>query len=465
MAAPQIEWIPNWARNAIFYHIYALGFFGAPPVNNQQSSITPRLAELPNWYDHIADLGVTAIHLGPIFESISHGYDTIDYFRIDRRLGDTLLFRQIVDELHGRGIRIILDGVFHHTGRSFFAFQDICQHKRDSEYVNWYYINWGADSQYGDGFAYDCWEGHQALPRLNLDNPDTRHYIFEVTKMWLGDYGLDGWRLDVAHQISPDFWWEFRRVSKSVNPECFLLGEVFSGDLRTWVAPDLLDSGTNYPLYKAIWSALNESNFWEIKAVMERAAHPEFGVFKDLALLNFLGNHDVNRILSQLSDPRLLYPALIFQFTVPGIPCIYYGDEVGMEGVAGGDNQGVRQPMPLPQEEWPDRERAIYREMIRLVGIRKEHPALLYGSFAALETGYTVLSFLRQHIREQAVVVLNSGDKIAALTAPVGREGIPDGVVFRDMLDPAQPVFTVQSGNLVIDQVYPFWGRILIAEM
>ncbi|MBN1312638.1 MAG: alpha-amylase [Anaerolineae bacterium] len=462
MVAPQIEWIPDWARSAIFYHIYALGFCGAPDMGGQQSSITPRLAELPNWYDHLTDLGVTAIHLGPIFESASHGYDTIDYFRIDRRLGDTSLFRQIVDELHDRGIRIILDGVFHHTGRDFFAFQDICRNKRDSEYVNWYYINWGADSRYGDGFAYDCWEGHQALPNLNLSNPDTRNYIFEVTKMWLGDYGLDGWRLDVAHQVSPDFWWEFRRVSKEANPECFLLGEVFSGDLRTWVAPDLLDSGTNYPLYEAVWRSLNESNLWELKAVMERAAHPEFGVFKDLALLNFLGNHDVNRILSQLNDSRLLYPALLFQFTAPGIPCIYYGDEIGMEGLAGGDNRGVRQPMPLPHEEWPDEERAIYREMARLASIRKEHPSLLYGSFAALETGYTIFSFLRQHSREKAVVALNSGNAAVPLTIPVGREGVPDGVTFYDVLDPAGPTFTTQGGNLVIDQVYPYWGRILI---
>jgi cyclomaltodextrinase len=464
MPAPQIDWIPAWVRDAIFYHIYALGFLGAPAANNQQGSITPRLAELPNWYDHISGLGVNAIHLGPIFESSTHGYDTVDYFRIDRRLGDTSLFRQIVDELHDRGMHIIIDGVFHHTGRDFFAFQDICQRGRGSEYADWYYINWGANSQYDDGFAYDCWEGHQQLPRLNLANPATRNYIFEVARMWLGDYQVDGWRLDVAHQISPDFWWEFRRVCKSANSECFLLGEVFNGDLRTWVAPDLLDSGTNYPLYKAIWSALNEDNFWELKAVMERAAHPEWGVFKDLALLTFLDNHDVNRILSQLKDPRLLYPALIFMLTTPGIPCHYYGDEVGMTGLAGGDNQAVRQPMPLPSEEWPDTERAIYREMAHLAAIRMGHPALRYGSYVALETGYTVYSYLRQYGHERAVVVLSSGDAVSSLAIPVGREGVPDGAMFRDVLDTEQPVFTVQGGNLMLDRIYPHWGRILISE-
>lgn len=464
MLAPQLEWIPAWVRDAVFYHIYPLGFFNAPPTNNRQGPITLRLAELPNWYDHIIGLGVTAIYFGPVFESATHGYDTVDYFRIDRRLGDTAIFRQIVEELHDRGLRVILDGVFHHTGRDFFAFQDVRQHKRDSEYKDWYDINWGADSEFGDGFAYDCWEGHQSLPRLNLANPATRNYIFEVARMWLGDYHLDGWRLDVAQQVSADFWWEFRRVCKEVKPDCFLLGEVFSGDLRTWVAPDLLDSGTNYPLYKAVCSSFNEDNLWELKAVMERAAHSEWGVFKDLLLLNFLGNHDVARILSQLKDPRLLFPSLIFLLTAPGIPCIYYGDEIGMVGVPGDDDRGVRQPMLLPQDEWPDQERAIYREIARLVTIRREHPALLYGSFAALETGYTVFSYLRQHSREYAVVALNSGSEVAPLTIPVGREGVPDGVTFHDVLDPAQTAFTVQSGNLVIDQLWPYWGRILIAR-
>lgn len=463
MDAQQIEWIPAWARSAVFYHIYPLGFFGAPPVNNRQSSISPRLAELPNWYDHITGLGATAIYFGPIFESATHGYDTIDYFRVDRRLGDITIFQQVVEELHARGLRVIVDGVFHHTGRDFFAFQDVRRHKRDSEYKDWYYINWGADSEFGDGFAYDSWEGHQTLPRLNLSNPATRKYIFEVARMWLGDHHLDGWRLDVSHQIDPDFWWEFRRVCKAINPDCFLLGEMFGGDLRTWVAPDLLDSGTNYQLYKAIWRSLNEDNLWELKAVMERASHSEWGVFKELSLLNFLSNHDVTRILSQLKDPRLLFPALILLFTVPGIPCIYYGDEVGMAGTPGSDDRGVRQPMPLPHEEWPDQEHAIYREIARLAAVRREHPALLYGSFAALETGYTVFSFLRQHSRERAVVALNSGDQAAPLTIPVGREGVPDGVTFRDVLDPAHSVFTVQSGNLVVDQLWPYWGRILIA--
>ncbi|HEC24241.1 MAG TPA: alpha-amylase, partial [Chloroflexi bacterium] len=214
-------WPPEWARRAIFYHIHPLGFFDAPPVNDRSSAPVPRLAELRRWYDHIAGLGVTAIYFGPLFESLTHGYDTVDYFQVDRRLGDIALLRQIVDELHGRGVRVILDGVFNHTGREFFAFQDIRRNGRASRYQDWYFINWAADSDYGDGFAYEYWADDRGLPRLNLDNPNVRAYFFEVARMWLGDVGVDGWRLDVAYEIGPSFWWEFRRVCKEVRPDSF----------------------------------------------------------------------------------------------------------------------------------------------------------------------------------------------------------------------------------------------------
>jgi cyclomaltodextrinase len=459
------NWPPEWARRAIFYHIYPLGFLDAPQHNDRQSDPVPRLAELRKWYDHLHQLGVTAVYFGPVFESHSHGYDTINYFSIDRRLGSNELFGEIVVELHDRDIRVILDGVFHHTGRDFFAFRDIREKGRDSDYLNWYYLNWGADSRYGDGFAYDCWEGHQSLPRLNLDNPDTRNYIFEVAKMWLGDVEVDGWRLDVAYEIGSNFWWEFRRECKNINPDCFLLAELSGGDFRTWVAPDLLDSGTNYPLYHAVYQALNKGNFWELKSVMDRAKHAEFGVYNTITLFNFISNHDVTRILSQLDNPRHFYPALIFLMTAPGIPCIYYGDEVGMRGKKEDGDEALRKPMPLPDSDWPDVERHIYRETSRLAAIRRAHPSLTNGRYASLDGGRRVFCFLRQHVREKAVVVLNSADEKTPVTMNVGREGIPDGTLFRDVLDPRNPTFAVHDGKLSIDAVWPGWGRILIADM
>ncbi len=462
----QTGWVPEWARRAVFYHIYPLGFFNAPRENGGRSATVPRLAGLRNYYEHLSGLGVSALYLGPLFESGTHGYDTIDYRRVDRRLGDNALLAELVRELHERGMRVILDGVFHHTGREFFAFQDLRERQRDSAYREWYLVDWKGESDYGDGFAYQSWEGHQALPRLNLDHEPVRDYLFEVARQWLGEVGIDGWRLDVAQQISPAFWWEFRRVCKETRSDCFLVGELLGGDYRTHVAPDLLDSGTDYQLYKALWSALNHGNFWELKAVLERAMHPEWGLYRDLHLLTFLGNHDVTRIGSLLKDPRHVYVAQILLLTLPGIPCLYYGDEIGMQGRIVEDprrDDEVRRPMPAPHDVWPDRERALYREIARLTALRREHPALIYGRYAALETGNTVFSYLRQHPRESAVVAVNAGREPESLTIPVGREGIPDGVLFHDTLDAERPAYHVSGGALTVEQVHPGWGRVLIS--
>jgi cyclomaltodextrinase len=459
------QWVPDWAQQALFYHIYPLGFLDAPAQNDLKSEPVPRLADLRQWYDHLMQMGITTIYFGPLFESLSHGYDTVDYFRIDRRLGDNTLFKEIVDELHSRGIRVILDGVFHHTSRDFFAFRDILKNKRNSQYADWYHINWGGTGRLDDGFAYESWEGHYSLPKLNLQNQKVRNYIFEVVRMWLGDMGIDGWRLDVAYEIGPEFWWEFRRECKQANPDCFLVGEVVHGDYRKWVAPDLLDAGTNYQLHKAIWSSLNEANLWELKALVERASHTEWGLYKDIGLLNFLSNHDVTRILSQLDDPRLVYPALIFLLTAPGIPCLYYGDEVGMTGRKEDGDAALRQPMPAPGEPWPDTERTLFKVISDLAAIRKEHPSLTYGRYATLEVSDTAFSFMRQQSREIAVVAINAADRKTGLTMPVGREGITDGTTFHDMLDLRCPEYTVQNGKLTVDPIWPTWGRVLIANL
>jgi cyclomaltodextrinase len=457
----QPDWVPRWAREAVFYHIYPLGFLGAPERNDPTGEPVPRLAELRRWYDHIVNLGVTAIYFGPLFESVSHGYDTTDYFHVDRRLGDDDLFKQIVDELHGRGLRVIIDGVFNHTGREFFAFKDLRERGRESVYHDWYFINWGADSAYGDGFAYQCWEGHENLPRLNLANEKVRAYIFEVARKWLGEVGVDGWRLDVAHEIAPEFWWEFRHECKAVHPDCFLLGELLHGDYRVWVAPDLLDSGTDYQLHRSFWRALNDRNLYEMQAVMERAVHPEWGVYRDLTLVNFLGNHDVTRIHSVLRDPRHYYVALILLMTVPGIPMIYYGEEVGMGGRKEDGDANLRRPMPLPDGKWPDEKRHIYPQVARLAAIHKEHPALIYGDFTALSAADTTYSFLRRHEREMAVVVVSIDEEVVPLTLDVGRAGVPDGTTFRDALDPQGGPYPVQDGSLHVDGVPSCWGRVL----
>jgi cyclomaltodextrinase len=460
------HWSPEWARDAVFYHIYPLGFTGAPAHNDRQSAPEPRLAGLRRWYDHITRLGVTALYFGPLFESHSHGYDTIDYFTIDRRLGDNSLIRQIVDELHERGIRVIFDGVFNHTGRGFFAFQDIVEYGTGSRYRDWYRIDPSGDSHYGDGFAYDSWEGHQSLPALNLANPDVRKYLFEVAQMWLSDVGIDGWRLDVAYELPHDFLWELRRVCKTARPDCLLLGETIHGDYRTWVAPDLLDAGLNYPFHSALVRSFNEANMHDLAANLDRAYHSEWGLYTGLMLVNFLGNHDVTRIRSLLDDPRHMFPALILLMSAPGVPMLYYGDELGMEGLKEEGDAALRRPMPDPTSGGltADAE-ALTREIARLTALRNEHPALSRGRYATLMAQGPHYAFLRQYTRQNVIVAVSGDDAPAALDIPITLEGIPDGVRFHDALNTELPPVIARGGRVAIPDIPAFWGRLLVADM
>ena len=213
--------LPEWANDAVFYQIFPLGYFGAPTVNDGKSKVVPRLANIRNHYKHFQELGIDAVYFSPLFESGTHGYDTFDYFEIDRRLGDVKLFKEIVKELHEINVKVVLDGVFNHTGKGHFAFQDLMKNgASDSEFANWYHVGvrrWDyegwCDARTGSSFSYDCWEGHPVLPRLNLAEPAVRNHIFDVAKFWLEEVGIDGWRLDVAHEIEPDFWREFRRCA------------------------------------------------------------------------------------------------------------------------------------------------------------------------------------------------------------------------------------------------------------
>ena len=328
--------LPEWANDAVFYQIFPLGYFGAPTVNDQSAKMVPRLKQIRDHYKHFQELGIDAVYFSPLFESGTHGYDTFDYFEIDRRLGDVKLFKQIVKELHEIGIKVVLDGVFNHTGKGHFAFQDLMKNgASDSEFANWYHVGvrrWDyegwCDAKTGSSFSYDCWEGHPVLPRLNLDEPAVRNHIFDIAKFWLEEVGIDGWRLDVAHEIEPDFWREFRKVCDSVDKDCLTVGEMIHGNYNDWVGHDRLHSGTNYQMSHATWHSLNEHNYEYFYNALRR----ENNLFNGLKLVNFLGNHDVKRIASNLDNPAHYTHAMVVLTLMKGIPCLYYGDEFGMEG-------------------------------------------------------------------------------------------------------------------------------------
>ena len=292
----------------------------------------PRLDKLYGWLDHLQGLGVNALYLGPLFESASHGYDTTDYFRVDRRLGDNAVLAGLSGELHRRGMRLILDGVFHHVGREFWGFRDLREHGEGSPYRDWFAgVSFDGPGPRGDGFRYEGWEGNLDLVRLELRNPRVREHLFQAVQGWVEQFAIDGLRLDVAYLLDPEFLGELGRLCRSLKPDFWLLGEVIHGDYRRWAAPGLLDSTTNYECYKGLYSSHNDHNYFEIAYALNRQ-FGEGGIYRDLPLYGFADNHDVDRVASRLEEPGHLFPLYCLLFTMPGVPSIYYGSEWGIEG-------------------------------------------------------------------------------------------------------------------------------------
>lgn len=447
----------TWWADSILYHIYPLGFLSAPPENRLDQPVEHRLDALHDWLDHFCALGITCLQIGPLCQSLTHGYDVVDYRTVDRRLGDAGSFRRLVDACHARGLRVILDGVFNHTSREFFAFRDVHAHRRSSRFADWYHLDPNGNSAFNDGFAYQSWEGHQNLPRLNLLNRELREHIFEAACYWLTEMNVDGWRLDVAHEIDPFFWRQFAEACRSARHDCLLLAEAIHGDYRRLVGPELLDTATNYQLSKALWSSLNDRNYFELAHVIQRDQQ----LYRGLRLVSFLGNHDLSRIRSQLTREAHYFPAIIALLTGEHVPALYYGDECGMEGQKTDGDAALRRPMPRPDAWWPDEQRARFRETARLCEIRREHPVLRHGSYELAGNTHTSFTVVRRLADQTAVICLNSADTPARVELDARRFGLPDGLELEDALEPLRR-FTIADGRLIIEPVWPNWGRILL---
>ena len=316
----------TWYERGVFYHMYPLGMTGAPK-HNDATEVTNRFEELDKWISHIRSLGANAIYIGPLFESTSHGYDTRDYKLVDRRLGDNGSFRKFVDQCHQEGIKVVVDGVFNHTGREFFAFKDIQEKRWDSPYKDWYKgVNFDWQSPCGDSFGYEAWQGHFELPCLNLPNPEVRSYLFDVIRFWVDEFDIDGIRLDCANVLDFNFMKEMRSVTSGMKDDFWLMGEVIHGDYSRWVNQEMLHSVTNYELHKSLYSGFNDHNFFEIAHNVRRLE----AIGRQL--YTFVDNHDEDRIASKLVLKEHLFPIYLCLFTLPGIPSIYYGGEWGVEG-------------------------------------------------------------------------------------------------------------------------------------
>jgi len=448
----------SWARDAVFYHVYPLGLCGAEPRNDFRAPPVPRLDRLRDWVGHLRRLGVNALYLGPVFESTAHGYDTADYYHVDRRLGTDDTLAALVRHLHENGVRVVLDGVFHHVGRDFWAFRDLREHGERSAYRGWFSgVDFGRRSPYGDPFAYDGWQGHQELVKLNLSHPDVRGHLFGAVRSWVERFGVDGLRLDVAEALEPAFLRELAVFCRGLRADFWLLGEAIHGDYRRLAGPGLCDAVTNYECYKGLYSSHNDRNYFEIASSLNRQSG-EHGLYRGLTPYNFADNHDVNRVASSLREPAHLYPLYLLLFAMPGVPSVYAGSEWGLEGVrVRGDDRPLRPALATPEEaaargRHPDLARAI----ARFAAARHASAALRRGGYRQLHVAAQQLAFLREGDGGRVVVVVNAAGAAAEMqfALPAG-----DGESFADLLEPGD-AFTVRGGRLRV-RVPPCWGRLL----
>lgn len=421
-----------WENECTFYQIYPLGLCGAPHENDGVR--VPRIRRIAEWAEYLEGLGVGAVLLNPVFESSVHGYDTRDLRRVDCRLGDNEDLASVVRALHEHGIRVVLDAVFNHVGREFWAFRDLREHGWDSRYRDWFITNFDGDSAYGDGFWYEGWEGAYDLVKLNLRNPEVADYLLDTVRFWRGEFGIDGLRLDVAYLLDHDFLRRLRALANEFaaapvpgapgqDATFPLIGEMLHGDYSQLVNNDMLHSCTNYECYKGLYSSFNSRNMFEIA----HSLHRQFGgdpwcIYQGLHLLSFVDNHDVTRIASILSDPAHVRPAYGLLFGMPGIPCLYYGSEWGATGQkGGGDDWPLRPAFETPQ---PNDLTAWIR---RLVAARTQRDAsgdlaaaaraLCHGGYRNVQIASEQLLFERACDGARVLVAVNASGEAAAISA------------------------------------------------
>ncbi len=394
-----------WAYESFFYQICPLGFTGAPFENDGVPS--HRILKIIDWIPHIRRLGANAVYLCPVFESDTHGYNTRDYNTVDRRLGTNEDLKSVIAAFHENGIRVVLDGVFNHVGRGFWAFRDVLEKRENSAYVNWFArIDFGGNSPYNDGLWYEGWEGNYDLVKLNLWNPDVKAHIFSAVEGWIRDFDIDGLRLDVAYCLERGFLGELRQFCDSKKKDFFLLGEVLHGEYGRMLSEMSLHSLTNYQCYKGLYSAVNSYNLFEIVHSLLRLFGPEdWTVARGAHLLSFADNHDVTRIASVLNDERELKAVYALLFGMPGIPSIYYGSEWGAKGDKKDGDPALRPCFDAPVFN------GLSEFISRLAEAKKREKSLNYGGFRNVLLTNRQCIFERKCDNERIMVAVNIDDK------------------------------------------------------
>ncbi len=434
-----------WYDEAVFYHIYPLGMTGAPKQNAYEEPQHRLLTLLP-WINHLKEIGVNAIYIGPLFESVGHGYETTDYKKLDSRLGTNEDLKKFVEECHKQEIRVIFDGVFNHTGRDFFAFKDLQQNREQSKYRDWYCnVNFGGNNEYNDGFSYENWGGYNLLVKLNQKNPEVKEYISDVIRFWVSEFDVDGIRLDAADVLDFDFMKTLRAVANEVKPEFWLMGEVIHGDYNRWVNEGTLHSVTNYQLHKALYSGHNDHNYFEIAHTVKRLYELGGNRPDGLKLYNFVDNHDVERIYTKLSNKAHFAPVHILMYTLPGVPSLYYGSEFGIEGKKEQWSDDSLRP-ELHLEDFKDAvEKNPCTKLLAGLGkIRHKIPALSYGDYRELQLMNRQYAFSRSYKGTSVVVAVNNDDNDFTMTLPVESEEMYIGALSGEKVQPNNRCITVK---------------------
>lgn len=445
-------------KESIFYHIYPIGFCGAPKENDFSSPVTERLNKIYEWIPHFKELGINAIYLGPLFSSTGHGYDTADFYQVDRRLGSNETLKNIIDALHREGIKVILDGVFHHTGRDFWAFRDVINNRENSQYCNWFSgLSFDRRSPYNDPFTYDTWNGHYNLVKLNLNHCDVKNHIYYAVKFWVDEFHIDGLRLDAADCMDINFLREFSDFCHGLRENFFMAGEVIHGDYRKWIEEGHLDSVTNYECYKGLYSSHNDKNYFEIAFSLNREYCDEYGLYKNLPLYNFVDNHDVDRVASTLNNQSHLYTLYAILFTMPGIPSIYYGSEWGMEGKKTNGSDDALRPCIDLQEVKFWKHAGLFWYISSLARIRRNSPALCYGNYEQLHVNHEQLAFSRKSGDETVIVSINSSDKSSSFDL-----NVKHGNKLIDLLNEGD-CFDINSNKARFD-INPYGARIMVVK-
>jgi cyclomaltodextrinase len=477
-----INQMPAWVKDAIFYQIFPDRFARSEkltkPANLESWESLPTvrgfkggdLLGILEHLDYLEDLGINAIYFNPIFQSAAnHRYHTHDYYTVDPILGGNQAFAQFLEQAHRRGIRVVLDGVFNHASRGFLQFNHIMENGPQSPYIDWFSVNKFPLRAFDDKRKpnYVCWWNNRELPKLNTDHPQVRDFIYDVAEYWLRQ-GIDGWRLDVPLEIkTPGFWEEFRRRVRAVNPEAYILAEIWD-EAKPWLQGDHFDAVMNYGFNRACYGLFGQETLdttqrpggFKLKRLDARHFARQVDRLLNLyawptTLMQYnpLSSHDEPRFLTMVGgDKRRLRLATLFQMTFAGAPSVYYGDEIGMEG---GTDPDCRRAFPWDEQRW---DHALREDFKRLIALRKAHPALRSGDFVTLYAKDLAYAFARTHAKEVVVVALNAGATPADIS--MNLESIaPGGAILTEAWTETQYPLT---GSALTLSVGPLDGRVLI---